>query len=96
MWKLLLNRWHTPPPALGVPPTYWQLRRMCRWQAYRLRLLARASNATTVQQRARTQAEWIANVLRHHPLRDDLQRTVQQSADLLQALAPSTLPPESS
>lgn len=81
------------PPPLGTPPTYWQLRRFCRWQVRELRRLARhARGDMTRQAQAREQAAWTEDVLRHHPLRDDLMRTLQQSSALLAAL----VKPESS
>jgi hypothetical protein len=90
----LLHRWrHPTPPALDATPTYWQLRRYCRWQAQELWRLARRSRGHVARQaQARTQAAWIEDVLRHHPLRDDLLRTLQQSADLLRVLAADTVP----
>ena len=88
----LLQRWLSPgPPALDAPPTYWQLRRYCRWQARELRRLAHGH--ATHQQQARAQAAWAEDVLRHHPLLDDLLRTRQQSADLLRVLAEARVPP---
>jgi hypothetical protein len=85
----LLQKLRRPePPQLGTPPTYWQLRRFCRWQALELRRLARQACCEMTQQaQAREQAAWVEDVLRHHPLRDDLMRTMQQSADLLAILA---------
>jgi hypothetical protein len=92
---LLKSMRRTLPPDLSTPPTYWQLRRMCRWQARQLRLLVDApAGPAANQQRAREQIEWIESVLRHHPLLDDLQRTIRQSANLLRELAPVTFPPE--
>jgi hypothetical protein len=86
--KGLLTKLRPPgPPQLGAPPTYWQLRRYCRWQARELRGLARRARGDAARQaQAREQAAWAEDVLRHHPLRDDLWRTLQQSADLLAAL----------
>lgn len=89
----LLQRWrHPAPPALDATPTYWQLRRYCRWQAGELRRAARRLRGQAARQaQARAQAAWIGDVLRHHPLRDDLLRTLQQSADLLRALTADTV-----
>ena len=87
----LLQRWrHPAPPALDAMPTYWQLRRYCRWQARELRRAARRLRGRPALQ---AQAAWIEDVLRHHPLRDDLLRTLQQSADLLRVLPADTVPP---
>jgi len=85
----LFQRWfRAGPPALDSQPTYWQLRRYCRWQAKELRCAAgRTRGDATQQAQAREQAAWAEDVLRHHPLRDDLLRTMQQSTDLLRALA---------
>jgi hypothetical protein len=85
----LFQRWlHASPPVLATPPTYWQLRRYCRWQARELRRAAREARGDAAwQTRAVAQAAWAEDVLRHHPLLDDLQRTLQQSADLLCARA---------
>ena len=85
----LFQRWlRAGPPALDAPPTYWQLRRYCRWQARTLRRAARQLHGqATEQAQAREQAAWAEDVLRHHPLRDDLLRTMQQSTDLLRALS---------
>lgn len=80
---------------LATPPTYWQLRRMCRWQARQLRWMADTlAGQATRQQQVREQIEWIESVLRHHPLLDDLHRTIRQSADLLRELAPDRFPRE--
>jgi len=95
MWTFLKSMRRSQAPVLDTPPTYWQLRRMCRWQARQLRLIAEApSGQATHRQRARAQMEWIESVLRHHPLLDDLQRTIRQSANLLSELAPGTFPRE--
>ena len=85
----LLQHWlHAGPPVLDAPPTYWQLRRYCRWQARALRRVARAARGDAARQaQAYAQAAWAEDVLRHHPLLDDLQRTMEQSADLLSALS---------
>lgn len=90
----LLHRWrHAGPPVLDAPPTYWQLRRYCRWQARALRRAARQLPGQAPEQaQAREQAAWAEDVLRHHPLRDDLLRTMQQSTDLLRALAADKVP----
>lgn len=94
MRKLLQKLRRPGPPELGTPPTYWQLRRYCRWQARELRRVARlARGDVPCQARAREQAAWAEDVLRHHPLRDDLLRTLQQSADLLTALTAGKVPP---
>ncbi len=92
----LFHFWQRPgPPELDATPTYWQLRRYCRWQAQELRRCARQARGSAAQQaQALGQAAWVADVLRHHPLRDDLLRTRQQSADLLRVLAAATVPPE--
>ena len=92
--KRLLQKLRQPgPPPLGTPPTYWQLRRYCRWQARELRRHARQARGDLARQaQAREQAAWAEDVLRHHPLRDDLLRTMQQSADLLCALAAAKVP----
>jgi len=92
--KGLLQKLRPPgPPQLGAPPTYWQLRRYCRWQTLELRRLARQVRGDVARQaQVREQAAWAEDVLRHHPLRDDLQRTLQQSADLLATLAAGTEP----
>ncbi|TAN37064.1 MAG: hypothetical protein EPN23_06505 [Verrucomicrobia bacterium] len=87
MWAFLSTWRCDPPPVWGTPPTYWQLRRLCRWQARQFRRLARTAEGAGAH-RAQEQVAWIASVLRHHPLLDDLQRTIQQSADLLRELAP--------
>ena len=93
--KILHKFCSANPPLMDAPPTYWQLRRMCRWQARQLRRIAQATGADPrQQQRADVQAAEIASTLRHHPLRDDLQRIIRQSADLLQELAPDTVLPE--
>ena len=94
MRKLLQKLRRPKPPALGAPPTYWQLRRYCRWQARKLRCVARQTRGDVPRQaQAREQAAWTEDVLRHHPLRDDLLRTMQQSSDLLRALAAGKVPP---
>ena len=85
--RKLFQRWLRPgPPVLDATPTYWQLRRYCRWQARELRRLARLAHGDVAYQ-AREQAAWTEDVLNHHPLLDDLTRTIQQSADLLRALS---------
>jgi len=72
------------PPVLSVPPTHGQLRRLCRYQARELRRRARdPQRGAEPRRRAEEQARWIRDVLRHHPLNDDLTRTIRQSADLL-------------
>ena len=74
--RKLFQRWLRPgPPVLDATPTYWQLRR-----------LARLAHGDVAYQ-AREQAAWTEDVLNHHPLLDDLTRTIQQSADLLRALS---------
>jgi hypothetical protein len=90
VWKVFQRWWADGPPMLGTPPTYGQLRRFCRWQARQLRRLARTADDAAAQ-RAHEQATWIVSVLRHHPLLDDLRRTMQQSASLLRELAPDRL-----
>ena len=73
---------------LDATPTYWQLRRYCRWQARELRRLARLAHGDAAyQSQAREQAAWAEDVLNNHPLLDDLTRTIQQSANLLRALS---------
>jgi len=92
MWAFLLSWQRDAPPILGASPSYGQMRKFCRWQARQFRQLVRAADAATAQ-RAQAQAEWIDDVLGHHPLLDDLQRTIQQSADLLHALVPDKFTP---
>ena len=84
------------PPTLDTPPTYWQMRRLCHWQARQLRRIARTDADPAHQQRAAAHLAEIASTLRHHPLRDDLLRMIRQSADLLRELATDTVPPEAS
>ncbi|MCX6996841.1 MAG: hypothetical protein NTV49_07090 [Kiritimatiellaeota bacterium] len=83
------------PPALATPPTHGQLHRLCRYHARQLRGRARDPRlAAEPRQRAEAQAAWIRDVLRHHPLNDDLARTVRQSAALLRELAGGMLSAE--
>ena len=86
MWNYIPFWRCDEPPVLGAPPTYWQLRRFCRWQARQLHQITRAGGAAAAQ--AREQVAWINSVLRHHPLLDDLQRTIHQTKELLHDLAP--------
>ena len=84
--------WLKPQAPAGAPPsprpsTHGAMRRDCRRQAHERRGLARQPRLSPEQQqRAQQQAEWIANVLRHHPLNEDLQRATEQSAQLLAEL----------
>lgn len=86
MLQAALQRWLArTPPALSAPPTHHQMRRLCRYHARRLRGLARDPlRAVDYRRRADAQAAWIDSVLRHHPLNDDLARTIRQSEALLQ------------
>jgi len=95
MLGALIREWlGRAPPALSAPPTHGALRRLCRYHARLFRRAAREPRRPAAQRRrAAAQARWIRGVLRHHPLNDDLARTIRQSADLLNALGAGTLSP---
>ena len=94
MFGTAIKRWLAlAPPVLSAPPTHGQLHRLCRYHARQLRGWARDPRLdAALRQRAKTQADWIRDVLRHHPLNDDLARTIRQSEDLLRERQGGMLP----